>query len=182
MRAQQRMMKLVSFVAGGLGIAALSGCGGGSGSSAAARSLAVPTSPKPAPIAPTAAPNTAAQSPSYTASIAVPPNTDHAALTALSKITPEQARTAALKQVLGTVTKVELDDENGYLVYSVDICSSTGQRQDVKVDAGNGRVLHVDVDDGETADATSDTDSVEHGVHEKHEIQEKHGYQEKEEK
>lgn len=68
---------------------------------------------------------------------------DNAQLASLAKITPDQAKAAALKVVPGTVTKVSLDNENGYLVYSVDIKTNTGLVE-VKVDAGNGTVLAQD--------------------------------------
>ena len=65
---------------------------------------------------------------------------ESAKLASLAKITPDEAKAAALKVVPGTVTKVSLDNENGYLVYSVEIKTNTGL-VDVKVDAGNGAVL-----------------------------------------
>lgn len=68
---------------------------------------------------------------------------DNAQLASLAKITPDQAKRAALKVVPGTVTKISLDNENGYLVYSVEIKTNTGL-VDVKVDAGNGAVLAQD--------------------------------------
>jgi len=55
-------------------------------------------------------------------------------------ITAEAAQQAAEAYVhAGTATQVELDDENGTLVYSVEIGSS-----DVKVDAMTGAVLGVE--------------------------------------
>jgi len=66
-----------------------------------------------------------------------------AALAGLATITPEQAKAAALEANPGaTVVKVELDDENGALVYSVELSNGL----DVKVDAGSGAVLYVDSD------------------------------------
>ena len=63
------------------------------------------------------------------------------ALGSLATITPEQAKAAALQAHPGTTTlKVELDNENGALVYSVELDNG----MDVKVDAGNGAVLYVD--------------------------------------
>lgn len=57
-------------------------------------------------------------------------------------ITADQARAAAEAHLnAGTATKVQLDDENGKLVYSVEIGTS-----DVKVDAMTGAVLGVDSD------------------------------------
>lgn len=68
----------------------------------------------------------------------------------LAKITPEQASASALKPVPGQVIKVSLDNENGKVVYSVEIRAST-EIVDVKVDAGNGTVLAQD--SGEHDDA-----------------------------
>ncbi len=68
-------------------------------------------------------------------------------LASLAKIDLAQATAAALAQVPGTVLKTELDNEDGNLVYSVEILTSAQEIKDVKVDAGNGQVLHVDADD-----------------------------------
>lgn len=66
---------------------------------------------------------------------------ESAALASLATITPEQAIAAAQAEVPGASQKVELDNENGSLVYSVEIGG-----KDVKVDAGTGAVLHVESD------------------------------------
>lgn len=66
-------------------------------------------------------------------------------LKSLARITPEQAQAAALAQVPGTVRKVELENEDGNVVYGVEIKTADGEN-DVKVDAGDGRVLHVEKD------------------------------------
>jgi len=66
-------------------------------------------------------------------------------LKSLARITPEQAQAAALAQVPGTVKKVELENEDGNVVYGVEIKTSNGD-SDVKVDAGDGRVLHIEHD------------------------------------
>jgi len=52
-------------------------------------------------------------------------------------ITAEQAQTAALAAHPGTVLKVELDEENGKLVYGVEFEGGV----DVKVDAMTGKVV-----------------------------------------
>lgn len=89
------------------------------------------------------------QFPSYTSSIrvddaqyeGVSEADEAAALAGLTTITPEQAKAAALEANPGaTVVKVELDNENGALVYSVELSNGT----DVKVDAGNAAVLYTD--------------------------------------
>ena len=66
-------------------------------------------------------------------------------LKSLARITPEQAQAAALAQVPGTVRKVELENEDGNVVFGIEIKTANGE-SDVKVDAGDGRVLHVEKD------------------------------------
>ncbi|HHW42414.1 peptidase [Desulfofundulus thermobenzoicus] len=93
------------------------------------------------------------QKPAYTSSIQMPDtgndNTEkgrdneaaeNASLQSLAKISAEQAKSSALKAVAGKVTGVSLDNENGNVVYSVEIQTAKGLT-DVKVDAGNGQVL-----------------------------------------
>ncbi|MFJ1881307.1 MULTISPECIES: PepSY domain-containing protein [unclassified Streptomyces] len=62
-----------------------------------------------------------------------------------------QAVAAAVKAVPGTVTEAELDDEDGGLVWELDVYGSDKVRHDVTVDAGNGKVLgkHTSDDDGD---------------------------------
>jgi len=92
------------------------------------------------------------QDPSYSSSVTAPEQNGQseadqsAALQSLAKISPDQARDAALAAVPGTAGKVELDNENGNVVYSVQITDASGKVIDVKVDAGNGSVLHQDTD------------------------------------
>jgi uncharacterized membrane protein YkoI len=63
----------------------------------------------------------------------------------LARITADQARSAALAAVPGTAMSVELENEDGNLVYGVTVKAAAGER-DVKVDAGNGKVLHIEQD------------------------------------
>ena len=89
------------------------------------------------------------QTPSYTGSIPVDQAAndglseadESAALAGQATISSEQAQAAALAANPGVlVVKVELDNENGTLVYSVELSNGS----DVKVDAGNGAILHTD--------------------------------------
>jgi len=62
----------------------------------------------------------------------------------LARITPEQARDAALARLTdATYTGSELDEEDGFLVYDVELRTAT-QEYDVLVDAGTGDVLRVE--------------------------------------
>ena len=74
----------------------------------------------------------------------------------LAKITSDEAKIAALAKVNGEVKEIELDNENGNVVYSVEILSA-GITVDVKVDAGNGKVLKVETDN-ESEDNEKDTE------------------------
>jgi len=79
-----------------------------------------------------------------------------AAPNAAPAITAAQAQATAEAQLkAGAASKVELDDENGQLVYSVEIGSS-----DVKVDAMTGTIISVE--SGEDV-AGADQDQVEEG-------------------
>jgi uncharacterized membrane protein YkoI len=89
------------------------------------------------------------QSPAYTGSISVgqasndgkSESGEAAALASQAKISIDQAKTAALAANPGTsVVKAGLDNENGALVYSVELSNGS----DVKVDAGNGAILHTE--------------------------------------
>lgn len=89
------------------------------------------------------------QDPSYSSSIAVDEgqfdgmseSDEGAALQSKAGITPAEAEAAALAANPGaTVVETELDNENGALVYGVELSSGV----DVKVDAGNGAILHTE--------------------------------------
>ncbi|WP_036488514.1 PepSY domain-containing protein [Myxosarcina sp. GI1] len=64
--------------------------------------------------------------------------TEAAHLQPLAKITPDQAKESALQVQDGKVTELELEAENGSLVYEVTI-----DKTEVFVDAGNGNILYT---------------------------------------
>lgn len=69
--------------------------------------------------------------------------------TTTARVTVGDAVEAAVRAVPGTVTEAELDDEDGRLVWELDVYGSDKAWHDVTVDPGNGKVLgkHVDRDD-----------------------------------
>lgn len=73
----------------------------------------------------------------------------------LAKITPDQAVQKALAGTKGQVLKTELEDENGFLVYGVEIVTPDKSIVDVKVDAGSGKVLAMDRDTPDDEDHES---------------------------
>jgi len=107
------------------------------------------------------------QEPIYTGSIQAPAEDESlseadeaASLAPLATISADEAATAASSAVEGDVGKVELDNENGVVVYSVEITDASGSGTDVKVDAGDGNILDQQADDGdeEADDEATDVD------------------------
>jgi len=87
----------------------------------------------------------AEQNPGYPCSIKVP-KPEPADLAALAKITAEQAMAAAQAAYPGSkVLKVELENENGCLVFCVNLSNGL----EVKVDAGTAAVLRREQGDSE---------------------------------
>ena len=71
------------------------------------------------------------------------------ALHKLAKISLTEAIETALSKHPGTAVEAELEDEDGYLVYEVEIRNSKGMLSEVTVDAGNGKVLAIEDEDEE---------------------------------
>jgi uncharacterized membrane protein YkoI len=70
----------------------------------------------------------------------------------MARISPEQAVQQALNTVQGQVLKTELQNENGFLVYGVEVVTADKSIMEVKVDAGSGQVLAVDHDKADEGD------------------------------
>ncbi|GAA3823832.1 PepSY domain-containing protein [Cellulomonas soli] len=84
---------------------------------------------------------------------------EQAALTALADVTAEQAAATAVGAVPGTAGTPQLEDEDGWVVWSVVVTDAQGAATEVVVDAGNGQVLATQADDDqETADDAGDAD------------------------
>jgi uncharacterized membrane protein YkoI len=71
---------------------------------------------------------------------------DEAGFAEMAKIPIDSAINAALKEVPGKVLRAELENEDGYLVYGIEIAKADHRIVDVKVDAGNGNILKTDYD------------------------------------
>lgn len=149
---------------------------GAAGLAAAATNQAPPasTSPTVTQDKGVEAPGGADESPSYKSSVSDPAGAaeadgtetsdaaEAAKLQALAKITPAEAKSAALAAVPGTADKVELESENGNVVYGVEVTTSSGS-VDVKVDAGNGKVLSQQKDDAGDEKESGPEDEKESG-------------------
>ncbi|MFF3173643.1 PepSY domain-containing protein [Streptomyces sp. NPDC057900] len=68
-----------------------------------------------------------------------------------ARVTVGDAAGAAVRAVPGTVTEAELDEEDGRLVWELDVYGSDRARHDVTVDPDSGKVIgkHVEHDDGD---------------------------------
>ena len=69
-----------------------------------------------------------------------------ATYSSLAKITLQQAITKASDAQSGTISKAELQNEDGFLVYNVVVVSQDKMIHEVKVDAGDGSIVRIDVD------------------------------------
>lgn len=74
-------------------------------------------------------------------------------LEGLAKIDQAAAEKAALDAVPGTVKDAELGNENGFVVWEVEVSANDGTLQEVKVDAGNGQILAQEAEDDEGSEA-----------------------------
>ncbi len=83
------------------------------------------------------------------------PNPNEASEPALNpaqvKTTADQARATALAQFPGaTVKQIELQDENGALVWGVELTDASGAVQEIKIDGNSGQILSTQADGAET--------------------------------
>ncbi|QUW22413.1 PepSY domain-containing protein [Sporosarcina sp. Marseille-Q4063] len=60
-----------------------------------------------------------------------------------SRISIEDAMSIALSQIPGEIKKVELDTENGRLVYEVDVVTRQGIEYEMEIDAQTGRITKL---------------------------------------
>lgn len=90
------------------------------------------------------------------------PGQEGSSLQELANIDEAAAERAALEAVPGTVHETDLEtSDNGYVVYDVEVAGNDAKNHEVKVDAGNGEILHQGFEDesdesdaGETDDST----------------------------
>ena len=78
---------------------------------------------------------------------------ENAALAGKAKITKDEAIKAAETAQPGyTAEEAGVENENGYLIYGVEMSDQSGKALEVKVDAGDGKVLAVENDSEENED------------------------------
>jgi hypothetical protein len=92
----------------------------------------------------------------------------------LARIRLDEAAARALQAVKGQVLKIELENENDFLVYGVEVVKADKSITDVKIDAGSGKILALNQDkaddedhnNGEDQDKGEQEENEEHGEHE----------------
>jgi uncharacterized membrane protein YkoI len=60
-----------------------------------------------------------------------------------SRISIEDAMSIAMSQIPGEILKVELDTENGKLIYEVDVVTRQGIEYELEIDAQTGRITKI---------------------------------------
>jgi hypothetical protein len=68
-------------------------------------------------------------------------NQEQAALQSLATVPQAQAEAAALSAVPGSIAGTDLSNENGFVVYNVEVNAADGTVTEVTIDAGNASVL-----------------------------------------
>lgn len=63
-----------------------------------------------------------------------------------ARVTQQQAEAAALAVMPGQVVKAKLDDEDGYLVWQIDVKHAKGVTE-IAVDAGNAKALAAEAEE-----------------------------------
>lgn len=87
---------------------------------------------------------------------------DQASLQRLARITQPQAQAAALAALPGQVVKAQLDDEDGFLVWQVDVRNDAGTTE-IAVDAGNGKVLAAEAEEDDDRSGADREDNEDNG-------------------
>lgn len=72
-----------------------------------------------------------------------------AALAEIATVSPEEASAAATAEVPGTAADPELENEDGNVVYGVEVTTPDGTVIEVVVDAGNASILATETEEGD---------------------------------
>ncbi len=90
-------------------------------------------------------------------------------MAAKARITVGEAAQIAAEAYSGKVTESQLDEENGYLIWEVEVIDSQGQEAQVKIDAGDGRILAIESgEDDEHHEGNREDDDHEDRAKDKH--------------
>jgi uncharacterized membrane protein YkoI len=65
----------------------------------------------------------------------------------LAKISSSEAAKAATEKIPGDVLSIALENEDGSLVYAVEVVNSQSGLHEINIDAGNGKILSNETKD-----------------------------------
>ena len=68
----------------------------------------------------------------------------------LAKISFEEAMNIALKETDGKLIEIELEEQEEYLVFEVEIVTGEERIKEITIDAGNGKILKIGIEKNET--------------------------------
>tara|TARA_R110000782_G_scaffold188367_10_gene278412 strand:+ start:5997 stop:6425 length:429 start_codon:yes stop_codon:yes gene_type:complete len=74
-------------------------------------------------------------------------NDDDVSMAKLATITSSEASRISSVAISGNVIETKLEDENGYLVWKVEMIDGNGHETELMIDAGNGRLLAAEEDE-----------------------------------
>jgi uncharacterized membrane protein YkoI len=73
-------------------------------------------------------------------------------------VTIDRAVSAALARTAGYANSAQLENENGTVVWSVDVVTQDGHKYEVKVDGASGSVISSKIDNADGGDEDRDGD------------------------
>ncbi len=76
-------------------------------------------------------------------------------------LTAEESKEIALEKIRGIVEEVELENEDGILIYEVEVRAEDGLEHEVIIDAQTGEIVAVELDDNDDDDDSYDDDDDE---------------------
>jgi len=93
------------------------------------------------------------EKPEWKGAIETPGRITETRMVALAEIPLDQAIHTALKKVAGKPIKAELESEDGYLIYGVEIVTPEEKVVEVILDPSSGRILNIEDERAEHRDA-----------------------------
>lgn len=74
-----------------------------------------------------------------------------------TQLTEAQAIEIALQNVPGEVQEIELEKEDGVMIYEIEVVKADGQEFEIEIAADSGTVLEVEAEDDDDDDDKDDT-------------------------
>jgi len=87
---------------------------------------------------------------------------DDQTMARLSSISSSEAAAIAIQAFPGKVIETRLDNENGFLIWEVEVITPNGRESELKIDAGNGHLLAIETDEDEDDEDHKDKNENEH--------------------